>query len=88
MRVDPSIWDPPSCEGLLYGCCIGVVNLTFLFFFLENDGFKNTTTTITQHPFTWGGAQCVEENVRFTTPIQQLYNNPSHEGGPHIPTLM
>jgi hypothetical protein len=23
------MWDPPSCEGLLYGCCIGVVNLTF-----------------------------------------------------------
>jgi hypothetical protein len=22
------------------------------------------------------------KNVRFTTPIQQLYNNPSHEGGP------
>jgi hypothetical protein len=29
MRVDPSMWDPPSCEGLLYSCCIGVVNLTF-----------------------------------------------------------
>jgi len=29
MRVDPSVWDPPSCEGLLYSCCIGVVNLTF-----------------------------------------------------------
>jgi hypothetical protein len=24
-----------------------------------------------------------KENVRFTTPIQQLYNNPSHEGEPH-----
>jgi len=23
------------------------------------------------------------ENVRFTTPIQQLHNNPSHEGGPY-----
>jgi hypothetical protein len=23
-----------------------------------------------------------KENVRFTTPIQQLYNNFSHEGGP------
>jgi hypothetical protein len=22
-----------------------------------------------------------KENVRFTTPIQQLYNNYSHEGG-------
>jgi hypothetical protein len=29
MRVGPSMWDPPSCEGLLYSCCIGVVNLTF-----------------------------------------------------------
>jgi len=29
MRVGPSMWDPPSCEGLLYNCCIDVVNLTF-----------------------------------------------------------
>jgi hypothetical protein len=29
MRVDPSMWDLPSCEELLYSCCIGVVNLTF-----------------------------------------------------------
>jgi hypothetical protein len=29
MRVGPSMWDPPSCEGLLYSCCIDVVNLTF-----------------------------------------------------------
>jgi len=31
-----------------------------------------------------------KENVKFTTPIQQLYNNPSYEGGSHIlgPTLM
>jgi hypothetical protein len=30
------------------------------------------------------------KNVRFTTPIQQLYNNPSHEDESHIlgPTLM
>jgi hypothetical protein len=30
------------------------------------------------------------ENVRFTTPIQQLYNNPLHEGESHIlrPTLV
>jgi hypothetical protein len=30
------------------------------------------------------------KNVKFTAPIQQLYNNPSHEGGSHIlgPTLM
>jgi hypothetical protein len=31
MRVGPNMWDPPSCEGLLYSCCIGVVNLTFSF---------------------------------------------------------
>jgi hypothetical protein len=32
MRVGPSMWDPPSCKGLLYRCCIGVVNLTFFIF--------------------------------------------------------
>jgi len=21
MMVDPTHWDPPSCEGLLYSCC-------------------------------------------------------------------
>jgi hypothetical protein len=26
------------------------------------------------------------ENVKFTTPIQQPHNNPSHEGGPQFPT--
>jgi hypothetical protein len=25
MRVDPTHWGPPSCEGLLCGCCEGVV---------------------------------------------------------------
>jgi len=25
MRVDPTHWDPLSCEGLLCGCCDGVV---------------------------------------------------------------
>jgi len=25
MRVSPTYWSPPSCEGLLYSCCIGVV---------------------------------------------------------------
>jgi Leucine-rich repeat (LRR) protein len=35
MRVGPSMWDPPSCERLLYSCYIGVVNLTFFFFFLK-----------------------------------------------------
>jgi hypothetical protein len=29
MKVDPSVWDSPSCEGLLCSCCIDVVNLTF-----------------------------------------------------------
>jgi hypothetical protein len=29
MRMDSRVWDPPSCERLLYSCCIGVVNLTF-----------------------------------------------------------
>jgi hypothetical protein len=25
MMVDPTHWDPPSCEGLLYSCCDNVV---------------------------------------------------------------
>jgi hypothetical protein len=25
MRVGPTYWGPPSCEGLLYSCCIGIV---------------------------------------------------------------
>jgi hypothetical protein len=25
MRVDPTHWGPLSCEGLLCGCCDGVV---------------------------------------------------------------
>jgi hypothetical protein len=25
MRMGPTYWGPPSCEGLLYNCCIGVV---------------------------------------------------------------
>jgi hypothetical protein len=29
MRVGPSVWGPPLCEGLLCDCCDGVVNLTF-----------------------------------------------------------
>jgi hypothetical protein len=33
MKVGPSMWDPPSCEGLLYRYCIGVVNLTFSLLF-------------------------------------------------------
>jgi hypothetical protein len=31
MRVGPSVWGPPSCEGLLCDCWVGVVNLTFSF---------------------------------------------------------
>jgi hypothetical protein len=25
MRVGPIYWGPPSCEGLLYSCCIRIV---------------------------------------------------------------
>jgi len=25
MRVGPTYWGSPSCEGLLYSCCIGIV---------------------------------------------------------------
>jgi hypothetical protein len=34
MSVGPSVWGPPSCEGLLCGCCIGVVNLTFSYIYI------------------------------------------------------
>jgi hypothetical protein len=39
MKVDPSVWDTPSCEGLLCSCCIGVVNLTFSLNFLLRDEY-------------------------------------------------
>jgi hypothetical protein len=29
MSVGPNVWGPPSCEGLLCGGCVDVVNLTF-----------------------------------------------------------
>jgi hypothetical protein len=32
------MWDPPSYEGLLYSCCIGIVNLTFSKSFREKLG--------------------------------------------------
>jgi hypothetical protein len=100
IRVGPSIWGPPSCEGLLYSCCIGVVNLTF-----SNDWtlLQSLISHIRLHSIVpWCSAHVVHcecrnhsiyiymENVRFTTPIQQLYNNLSHKGGSHIlgPTLM
>jgi hypothetical protein len=37
-----------------------------------------------------GVSRGTPKNVRFTTPIQQLYNNPSHKSGSHIlePTLI
>jgi hypothetical protein len=44
----PHMWDPPSCEGLLYSCCIGVVNLTFSFFnrglLFRRPGYDQATT--------------------------------------------
>jgi hypothetical protein len=32
MRVGPTYWGPPSCEGLLYSCCIGIVQESNPFF--------------------------------------------------------
>jgi hypothetical protein len=37
MMVGPSVWGPPSCEGLLCGCCVGVVNLTFFNFYMGTE---------------------------------------------------
>jgi len=48
MRVDPSMWDPPSCEGLLYSCCIGIVNLTFSLYIYGIWFLYNTNTTTVQ----------------------------------------
>jgi hypothetical protein len=31
MRVGPTYWGTPSCEGLLYSCCIGVVQESNLY---------------------------------------------------------
>jgi len=39
MSVGLNVWGPPSCEGLLCGCCIGVVNLTFFLNFRFKGGF-------------------------------------------------
>jgi hypothetical protein len=36
MRVDPTYWGPPSCEGLLYSCCIGVVQESNPIFYFLN----------------------------------------------------
>jgi hypothetical protein len=33
MRVGSSMWNPPSCERLLYSCYIDIVNLTFFRFY-------------------------------------------------------
>jgi hypothetical protein len=33
MRVGLTYWGSPSCEGLLYSCCIGVVQESNLIFF-------------------------------------------------------
>jgi hypothetical protein len=51
MRVDPIMWDPSSCEGLLYSCCIGVVNLTFFIYI-----YRGVTKTLVTHSLLcWGG---------------------------------
>jgi hypothetical protein len=88
MRVGPSMWDPPSCEGLLYSCCISVVNLIFSFYF--NISLIVLKLCLGLYPITillsiYKMIQmCIRKNVRFITLIQQLYNNPSHEGGFYI----
>jgi hypothetical protein len=34
------VWGPPSCEGLLCGCCVGDVNLTFSYIYMIYDKEK------------------------------------------------
>jgi hypothetical protein len=44
MRVDLTYWSPPSCEELLYSCCIDVVQESNLISFIEH----GPSTTISQ----------------------------------------
>jgi hypothetical protein len=36
MRVGPTYWGPPSCEGLLYSCYIGVVQESNSYIYILN----------------------------------------------------
>jgi hypothetical protein len=78
------MWGPPSSEGLLYSCCIGVVNLTFSSTHWAPPHVKGCCVIVVVVFLNPSFSKKKNKNVRFTTPIQQPYNNPSHEGGSHI----
>jgi hypothetical protein len=69
-------WGPPSCEGLLYSCCIGVVQ--------ESNPHKDSHVGPTDPMVNLKGFDS------YTSPVQQLYNTPSHRGELHTldPTPM
>jgi hypothetical protein len=73
MRVDPTHWGPLSCEGLLCGCCDGVVYESNPY---KNKGFDYCTTSSQQlynnlsHE---GGSQCVELILMWEIIVQLLY---------------
>jgi hypothetical protein len=59
MRVCPTHWAPPSCEGVLCTCCVGVVNLTF--FISRSCALKSTCPPDPPHPSFPRSAQLKEE---------------------------
>jgi hypothetical protein len=53
MGVDPTHWVPLPCEGVLYSCCSGVVNLSFSIYIYTRN---NPYTYFSQQPhnkLTW-----------------------------------
>jgi hypothetical protein len=89
MSVGPSVWGPPSCEGLLCGCCIGVVNLTFSLMNRRNDQNTYDVQQLYNNKTHWGETQYMSPTKKMLN-LQHQHNNPSYEGGPHTlgPTLM
>jgi hypothetical protein len=81
MRVGPTYWSPPSCEGLLYSCCIGVVQESNLFTFsFVPSKTHNTRILFGSH---LGVMAILEGGSDSCTPsVQQMYNyHYSLEGG-------
>jgi hypothetical protein len=95
MRVGPSMWDPPSCERLLYSCCIGVVNLTFSIsaqlqgilrrdLILVQHQYNNCTTTLHMRvdPIMWDPSSC--EGLLYSCCIGVVNLTFSYWEDPHV----
>jgi hypothetical protein len=46
MRVSPTYWGSPSCEGLLYSCCIDVVQESNSYIQTHNHNFRIITSNL------------------------------------------